>query len=81
MKILAVSVAGREYLYTASSAHAIKENDLDTIRSVLNRSRFRLKDGETWHVHDVGPYDRAHAYASAQRFFIRSGRVYEGGRA
>lgn len=81
MKILAVSVAGREYLYTASTAHAVPEKYIDAVRSVLNRSHFRLKDGETWHVHDVGPYDRAHAYASAQRFFIRSGRVYEGGRA
>lgn len=81
MKIIAIAPVGAEYLYRCSTAHAVPEKNAEKIRSALNNATYRLRHGETWHLYDVGPYDNAYAYAALQRFYIRSGRIYEGGRS
>lgn len=75
MKIVAVAPVGREYLYRASTAHAVPVSSAEKIRSALNAALYNLRDGETWHLYDVGPYDDAAVYANYQRCSVRSGRV------
>lgn len=81
MKIIAVAPVGAEYLYRCSTAHAVPMKSAEKIRSALNSATYCLRPGETWHLYDVGPCDNAYGYASLQRFYIRSGRIYEGGRS
>lgn len=81
MKIIAIAPAGAEYLYRCTTAHAVPMKSAEKIRSTLNSVAYRIQAGETWHLYDVGPYDNAYAYAAMQRFYIRSGRIYEGGRS
>ena len=76
MKIVAKSVKGQEFLYTASTAHNVPNASAQAICDVLNRAKFgNLKDDETWFIHDVGPYDRAYEYASFQSFARRNGKI------
>ena len=81
MKIIAIAPVGAEYLYRCTTAHTVPEKNTEKIRSALNNAAYCLRAGETWHLYDVGPYDNAYAYATLQRFYIRSGRIYEGGRS
>ena len=81
MKIIAIAPVGAEYLYRCTTAHAVPMKSAEKIRSALNSAAYRLRSGETWHLYDVGPYDNAYGYAALQRFYIRSGSVYEGGRS
>lgn len=80
-KIIAIAPAGAEYVYKRDSAHVVPVSSAEKIRSALNAAGYRLRSGETWHLYDVGPYDNAYGYAALQRFYIRSGHVYEGGRS
>lgn len=75
MKIVAKSVKGKEYLYTASTAHKVPNTSAKVICDVLNKANYNLKEGETWFVHDVSPYDRAYEYASFQSFARRNGKI------
>ena len=77
MKILAITTTGTEYLYSMLSVHAVSVASAEKIRSALNNARFRLRDGETWYLYDVGPLDPAYDLACMQRFTVRSGRIFE----
>lgn len=77
MLILAIAPKGKEFLYRLSSAHSVPKASADRIRDVLNKAGHKLKDGETWHMYDVGPYDNAYEIAHYQSFRIRTGCVYE----
>ena len=71
MTILAKSVKDHEFLYNAKTAHKVSKANAEKIRDVLNGCNYKLKDGETWHIHDVSEtYDNAGAYASYQAFTI-----------
>jgi len=78
MKVLAIAPVGAEFLYTLSSAHAVPSSSAEKIRSALNAARFRLRDGETWHLYDLSPFEVETTAATYQRFYIRSGRLFEG---
>ena len=77
MKVLAISAKGREFLYNASTAHKVSERSGKVIMDALNNARYGLKEGQVWHIHEVGPYDNAYAFASYQEFAIRKGKIYE----
>ena len=69
MIILAKSVKGSEFLYNARTAHKVSKANAEKIRDVLNEYNYKLKDGETWFIHDVSEtYDNAGAFASYQAF-------------
>ena len=70
-KFIARAVIGQEFFYVRSSAHSVPTSSAYKIRDALNAARFRLKDGETWHVFE------SEGEPVYQRFFIRSGRIYE----
>jgi len=75
MKIIAKTRIGSEYLYSASSARKVSARSAETILKVVNEMRWRLKDGETWHIYDVDEYSAAYDYAQYQAFTIRNGIV------
>lgn len=75
MKVLAVSVAGHEYLYKASTARKVSERSAEKICAICNEIKWRLKDGECWFIHDIDQYDTAYDYAMMQAFTIRNGIV------
>ena len=68
MKIVAKSVRGKEFLYSARSAHQVKGLTAEKMAEFLNAQKHDLSDGEVWHVHEVGPYDNAYSYAETQVF-------------
>lgn len=76
MKIVAKSVRGKEFLYSARSAHQVKGLTAEKMAEFLNAQKHDLKADEVWHVHEVGPYDNAYGYAETQIFEKkRNGKV------
>ena len=73
MMILAISVQGKEFLYNPKTAHAVSK----TIKIILNKMSWRLKENETWFIHDIDEYSTAYDYAETQKFTIRKGLVTE----
>ena len=76
-KIIAKSVPGREFLYSPRSAHHVSKASANKILTVLNRTRYDLKDGEIWHVFDVDRFEYEGCLAYTQSFTIRNGIVSE----
>jgi len=77
MKVIAKSVKGQEFLYSAKSAHKVSEASAKYICKVLNEYKYKLNEDEVWYIHDVGMYDSAYDYAEFQRFTVRNGIVKE----
>lgn len=76
MKILALSVKGKEYLYDASSARRVSARSAETICKIVNDCKFRINDdSKVWYVHDIDEYDAAYIYACNRSFTIRNGVV------
>lgn len=71
MIIIAKSVKGSEFLYSARSAHAVNQRKAAKIVGILNDVRYQLKDGEVWHMHDIDQYDTAFLCAECQRFVLK----------
>lgn len=76
-KIIAKTIIGKEFMYGKSSAHAVPAASAHRICSALNNARFRLHEHETWHVYDADDFEIETSAASYQKFFARSGRIYE----
>ena len=77
MMILAISVQGKEYLYSPKKAHTVSKRSAETIKEILNKMSWRLKENETWFIHDIDEYSTAYDYAETQKFTIRKGLVTE----
>lgn len=75
MKVIAKSRKGAEFFYKAETARKVSERSAEKILKVLNEMRWRLEDGEVWHIHEVDSYDNAYYYAQNQAFTIRNGIV------
>lgn len=77
MKIVAIAVKGKEFLYRASSAHRITSGKAENIAELLNEYKYKLKDGEIWYVFDADEYSVSYGYALNQSFSLRSGALKE----
>lgn len=75
MKVIAKAKIGSEFIYNAASARKVSERSAQKILAVVNEMKWRLNDGETWHIYDVDEYDNAFYYAQRQAFTIRKGIV------
>ena len=75
MKVIAKTRKGSEYCYNAASARKVSERSAQRILDIVNEMKWRLNDGEIWHIYDVNQYDRAYDYAQYQSFTIRKGIV------
>ena len=77
MKMIAKAVTGKEFLYSRQSAHAVSDAGAKPICDALNKARWQLKDGETWHIYDLTWYEKEYTNAGAMKFTRRKGRIYE----
>lgn len=77
MLVLAKSIKGKEFIYNARSAHKVSKKSAEKIRDTLNRLKYKLNDGETWYIHELGYYDGGTAYAETQQFTIYKNTIRE----
>ena len=77
MKILAITPTGKEYQFRTFSAHSVPASSAQVICEALNRSGYRLRSGEQWHLYDIGELDSAYPVARFQSFRRRSGKIFE----
>lgn len=71
IKVVAKGVKGKEFFYSAHSAHRAPVKRIREVVEILNENKYQLKDGETWHIYEVGEYEDAFYYADHQRFGFR----------
>lgn len=71
MIVVARAVKGKEFMYSAASAHRVAEKNAQTIADALNRAQYGITPEQVWHVFDVGMYDNAYAYGEMQGFQMR----------
>lgn len=50
-KLIAKTMVGKEYMHSRSHAY-FADKHADQICAALNKARYKLKDGECWHVYD-----------------------------
>ena len=50
-KLIAKTLIGKEYMHSRSDAYFADKN-ADQICDALNKSKYKLKEGECWHVYD-----------------------------
>ena len=78
MIVVAKSIEGAEYMYSAKSAHQVNGLSVQKMCEFLNKQCFNLREHEVWHPHDVGPYENAYAYGAIQVFEKkRNGQIVE----
>lgn len=77
MKVLAIAAEGKEFLYQSSTAHKVPNASAEKIRDALNKIRYKLKDGQIWHIYEVSAWENAGIYAEGQKFTIRKGTLKE----
>ena len=70
MYIVAISPIVKEFIYSGQSAHKVNKTKAQTIADMLNECGYMLKDGQTWHVHEIDQYDSAIVYAEEQSFIL-----------
>ena len=71
MIVVARAVKGKEFLYSAASAHRVSEKNADKICKALNDAKYGITPEQVWHKFEVGMYDNAHAYGEMQGFQLR----------
>ena len=71
MIVVARAIKGKEFLYSASSAHRVKPDNAQKICEALNREQYGITLEQVWHPFDVGMYDNAYAYGEMQGFQLR----------
>lgn len=77
MLILAKTNVGTEFIYSIKSAHEVSKAKAKVIADTLNEKRYQLKDGEKWHIYEIGIFDSAFAYAETQKFKVRKNTITE----
>ena len=75
MKILAITTAGKEYLYSIKTARAVSDRSAVKITRIINGNKYLLQPGQVWHCYDIDQYSAAYNAAQFQRFTIRRGVV------
>lgn len=75
MKVVAKSLKGHEYMYSAKSAHKVPNSSAQAICDALNECKYKLKENEVWFIHEVDRYDNAYEYAEVQAFSRRNGSI------
>ena len=77
MKIVAKTIDGKEFIYSAHSAHRAPAKRIKEVLEILNENRYKLKDGEKWWIYEVDQYDDAFYYSENQRFGFRGEYLVE----
>jgi len=77
MKIVAKTIEGEEFFYSAHSAHRAPAKRIKEVLEILNENRYHLKEGEKWWIYEVDKYDDAFYYSESQRFGFRGEYLVE----
>ena len=57
MIVIAKTVTGKEFFHSVSEMYEAPKRSASKICDVMNDVRFRLKEGEAWHVYDEYMYE------------------------
>lgn len=69
MIVVAIAVAGAEYLYSPKTAHKVNAQKAQKIVALLNAAKYGINDdAHTWHAYEVDRYDDAFVWAEDQEF-------------
>lgn len=71
--IIARTMQGSEFIYSTKSAHGVAKAKAAEVCSVLNNLRWKLSDGEVWHIYTVDEYDTAYYVADSKKFIYHRG--------
>ena len=80
IKIVALTTEGKEYMYSAKSAHKVSKKNAQRIADELNKNACMIPypdRGQKWFVYEICEFDTAYAFAQTQSFEIRNGYLYE----
>ena len=81
MTVVARAMKGKEFLYSASSAHRVSPKNAQKICDALNRAEYGITPEQTWFQYEVGMYDNAFAYGEMQGFQLwKDGTIRKVGR-
>lgn len=69
MIVIAKTVTGKEFFHSVREMYEVPKTSASLICDVMNNARFRLKEGEAWHVYDE------YMYEPQGRLSIRNGMV------
>jgi hypothetical protein len=75
MKILAITTAGKEFIYNYATARAVSDRSAEKIAEIVNAHKYLISGEKKWHCYDIDRYDRAYEYALVHKFKIRKGIV------
>jgi hypothetical protein len=76
-KFIAIAPKGAEYLYRRSSMIAVPKSSAIKIMTTLNNLRYKLKDGEVWHVYDNDWYSNDYIDGEIKRYNPNHIKVYK----
>lgn len=77
MKIVAIAVKGKEFLYDASTAHKVPQTKAQHYADLLNGAGYQTSEDRLWWVYDIDRYDKAYIYALMQEFYTYRGSLKE----
>ena len=69
MIVIAKTVTGKEFFHSVREMYEVPKTSASLSCDVMNNVRFRLKEGEAWHVYDE------YMYEPQGRLSIRKGVV------
>lgn len=71
---IAKAPLGKEYIYSRDTAMFVSKKNKNIILQFLNKERYNLKDGETWHVYENDYYTNSFIYKEIK--IRKNGQVY-----
>ena len=77
MKIIAKTIKGQEFMYSASSAGKVSNASADKICAIVNEHKTMLgaKENEYFKVYEIDRYSKAWDFAQFRAYTIRNGVV------
>lgn len=57
MVVIAKTIVGKEFLHSVHEMYEAPKSSASKICDVMNHVRFRLKEGEAWHIYDEYMYE------------------------
>lgn len=75
-KMISKAIKGSEFIYSRRDCWQVPTASAQAICDALNKLKHKLKDGETWHIYDCGPYELEFTSAMYQKITHRAGKIY-----
>lgn len=74
-KMIAKTIDGKEFVYSQEDAYEVSDAGAKEICAALNRMKWDLKDGQKWHIYDLGWYEREYTNAGYQKLTRYRGTI------